>query len=444
MLPSKPVAASWPRRRARVSTLLDRQAGAPGQASMRSSGSFVIDDQAESARRRRSHAQRLACDIERTPRRQTDFRGAGRRASIDQLRSCAASSRPKVRATPARRRCTPSTPPSRRARAGRASAQSDPAWTSSMLPRDRACGRVVAELRESAAAAMRGLGSIAATRAQPLRSRGVSSRTRNRLADSAQRRHRRARRRSTARRRHRPGKPNLPAARATSSAARRGRAPSDRTHAHLGDQPASGATMTLRGPVSDRSSRPSRSSASRSRAGVPRSGRGSAGWRAASGRYGRCPASQRCRPVPRACSSVKAPHHGRTRTIRPSPLGIGRRTPGHQPLMSRRAARLMREPSPSRGRARDRPHCAASPTGRASSASRSRAAIAAVAAGFFSSIAASTASSAISAACVASNRWSGHGVGGRGEGIERIDRSGRSRRRRDGRAPACRRASADW
>ena len=142
-------------------------------------------------------------------------------------------------------------------------------------------------------------------------------------------------------------------------------------------------------------------------AGSPRAGRGSAGWRGASGRCGRCPASPRSRRGLAAWSSVKAPHHGRTRTSRPSPLGIGRSAPGHQPLMSkgrRGSCARPRHDAVAAPQATELRRVTHRPR---SSASRSRAEIAAVASRFFSSMAASTASSAISAACVASNRWPG-------------------------------------
>ena len=92
------------------------------------------------------------------------------------------------------------------------------------------------------------------------------------------------------------------------------------------------------------------------RAGDPRSGREAAGWRGASGRYGRCPGARRDRPVPRAVSRLKAPQRGRTRTIRPSPLAIGRMMPGHQPFTSVTA--FIGRPRSSGGAARDRPRCA--------------------------------------------------------------------------------------
>ena len=121
--------------------------------------------------------------------------------------------------------------------------------------------------------------------------------------------------------------------------------------------PAKGPTMTLRAASS--SSRPSRSSASCS------AGR----WSSRRPRI--CRLARRVRSMPplpsvaaisaspAAWSSVKAPHHGRTRTSRPSPLGIGRSAPGHQPLTSKGAARLMRSPAPRHGRAPRRSSCSA-------------------------------------------------------------------------------------
>ena len=102
-----------------------------------------------------------------------------------------------------------------------------------------------------------------------------------------------------------------------------------------GSRPASGATMTLRtaSVSASGSSRPSVASS------VLQLGQAILG-QAAKLQVGAArqvdmavaQALRRDRPVPRAVSRLKAPPRGRTRTIRPSPLAIGRRTPGHQPL----------------------------------------------------------------------------------------------------------------
>ena len=86
MLPLKLRAASW-RAVRRVSTLLDRQAGAPGQASILSIGSSEIDDEAKSAggfddRTRSRAVTRLG--IEGAPGRQSNVCGTTVAHDIDQ------------------------------------------------------------------------------------------------------------------------------------------------------------------------------------------------------------------------------------------------------------------------------------------------------------------------------------------------------------------------
>ena len=62
----------------RASTLLDLQSGAPGQASIRSSGIVLVDDQADRAPLQHRARSRVAyAEIDRAPRRQAQIRSAG-------------------------------------------------------------------------------------------------------------------------------------------------------------------------------------------------------------------------------------------------------------------------------------------------------------------------------------------------------------------------------
>jgi hypothetical protein len=129
-----------------------------------------------------------------------------------------------------------------------------------------------------------------------------------------------------------------------------------------GSRPASGPTMTLR-PASVRGSRSRRSSSSN----APRRP-----CRLSSLTPLICILPRRVRSIwplpnraaaaarPLASSSRKAPHHGRTRAISPSPLCMGCRTPGHQPFTSIATATLMGRPR-SHERVPHRPHCVGSP-----------------------------------------------------------------------------------